>query len=233
MSVWSNFRSILAAASERSGIRPCLDKAFQSLASLGREPKEVAFTVALVALSAKMAKADGIVTADEIGAFRRVVDIPEGEERSVARLFDLAKADVAGYEAYATRIVRLAEGDQAFLGSVLDGLFHIAAADSYIHEAELAFLENVGSIFGIVDRAFERVVARHIRRRSDPYRMLGVDPTDSDEAIRRRWRTLVLETHPDRHAGRQLSPQQQAELTDRFTAINAAWDDIRAERGLS
>ena len=234
MTVWSTIRNILATAGDRTGVRPCLDRAFQSIAGLARQPRDVAFTVAIVALSAKMAKADGIVTPDEVIAFRRVVEIPEAEEAAVARLFDLAKGDTAGFETYARRIVTLAVGDAAFLASVLDGLFHIAAADSFLHEAELAFLEQVAAIFGIVDQSFRRTLDRHVRRRrADPYRILGLDAAASDEEVRRRWKTLALETHPDRHAALGLPPAELNAMADRFAAIRSAWDDIRAERGLA
>lgn len=233
MTLWSEIRSFLSETSQALGITPCIERAFEAIGRVGREPNDVTFTVALIALSAKMAKADGIVTDDEVGAFRRVIDVPPEEERNVARLFDLAKADVAGYETYAGRIAKIVEGDAAFLASVLDGLFHIASADGYIHEAELAFLERVAAIFGIVGSGFERILARHVRRRrSDPYAVLDVDPATDDDEIRRRWKELVRLTHPDGHHSTARSQTELDEMSDRLAAINSAWDEIRAERGL-
>src|SRR5271166_2247493 len=69
--------------------------------------KQVAFTVGVIALGAKMAKADGIVTRDEIAAFKEVFKVPPGEEQNVGRLFNFAKQDVAGYESYARQLYRL------------------------------------------------------------------------------------------------------------------------------
>src|SRR6188472_2220795 len=62
--------------------------------------RKVAFSVAMIALSAKMAKADGIVTQDEVRAFQEIFHIPPKEARNVARLYDLAQGNVAGFEAY-------------------------------------------------------------------------------------------------------------------------------------
>ncbi|MDR3496792.1 MAG: molecular chaperone DjiA [Ancalomicrobiaceae bacterium] len=233
MTLWSEIRSFLSETSQALGITSCIERAFDRLGRIGREPNDVTFTVALIALSAKMAKADGIVTDDEIGAFRRVIDVPPEEERNVARLFDLAKADIAGFETYAGRIARIVEGDAAFLASVLDGLFHIAAADGYIHEAELAFLQRVATIFGIVGSGFERILSRHVRRRrSDPYAILGIDSDAEDDEIRKHWKELVRRTHPDAHRSNARSQAELDEMSDRLAAINSAWDEIRAERGL-
>src|SRR3974390_1989390 len=91
--------------------------------------KQVAFTVGVIALGAKMAKADGIVTRDEIEAFKEVFKVPPGEEQNVGKLFNLAKQDVAGFEMYARQLDRLFHADRQLLGMVIDGLFHIPTAD--------------------------------------------------------------------------------------------------------
>lgn len=233
MSLWSSFRELIANLGQATGIVPLVDRLVAAIARLGEDSKPVAFTVALIALSAKMAKADGLVTIDEVQAFRRVVEIPPEEERNVHRLFELAMRDVAGFEAYATRIAALAEGDGVFLADVLDGLFHIATADAFVHHLELDYLERVAEIFGLDRPAFERAAARHVRLRGpDPYRVLGLDREVSDDEVKRRWRKLVTENHPDLHFAKGLPHEAMALLTDRLQEINKAYETIRVERGM-
>src|SRR5450755_1550801 len=86
----------------------------------------VAFTIAVIALAGKMAKADGVVTEEEFTIFLKVFSVPAHEESNVRRVFNLARQDVAGYEAYAGQIARLFMGNPAILEDVLDGLFEIA-----------------------------------------------------------------------------------------------------------
>ena len=124
--------------------------------------RQVAFSVALIALSAKMAKADGVVTSDEVAAFRALFAVPASEERSVTRLFQMAQRDVAGYRTYASRIATLYADDRQALEDVIDGLFSIAKADGAVHDAELTYLEDVASIFGFDGREFERITLRHV-----------------------------------------------------------------------
>lgn len=209
-----------------------LTGAVRSLGS-GDRQKSVAFTVAMIALSAKMAKADGVVTADEIRAFKELFDVPEGEERNVARLFNLAKQDVAGFDAYARRVAELYPEDPATLEDIVDGLFHIAKADNYVHEAELAYLQEIAEIFGIEAARFEQIQARHVRRDGiDPYAVLGVAVTAGDDEIKKHYRTLVTETHPDQLIARGVPEEFVRIANDRLAAINDAWNRIRVERGI-
>lgn len=202
-------------------------------APFGAAPRELVFTTGLVALSAKMARSDGVVTRDEVAAFQRIVTIPAEQQARIEALFDLAKQTSAGFEAYAGQIAEAFREEPALLEDVLDGLFLIAAADGAIHEAEHAYLRDVASIFGIGEAEFARIEARHARRPDDPYLVLGASREMDDAALKQLYRRLVADTHPDREIARGLPEEAVAIATRRLAAINAAWDMIERERGLS
>ncbi|KRE00356.1 molecular chaperone DjlA [Bosea sp. Root381] len=201
-------------------------------APFGPAPRELIFTTGLVALSAKMARSDGVVTRDEVAAFERIVKVPPEQHRRIEMLFDLAKQTSAGYEAYAAQIAESFRDEPALLEDVLDGLFLIAAADGAIHEAEHAYLHDVAAIFGIGEADFARIEARHARRADDPYLVLGASRELSDGELKRHYRKLVAENHPDREIARGLPEEAVLIATRRLAAINAAWDRIARERGL-
>lgn len=189
--------------------------------------RQAAFSIAMIALSAKMAKADGIVTLDEIHAFRDLFEIPQAERTNVARLFDLAKQDTAGFEAYAARIARLYDEDLQTLEDIMDGLFHIAKADGVLHEGERAFLQHVAEIFGFDSSAYEAIELRHVDLgKADPYQVLGVSPDMDLQDIKKAYRTKVSECHPDRMIARGVPPEFIAIANDRMAAINLAWEQI-------
>jgi DnaJ like chaperone protein len=191
----------------------------------------VSFTIAIIALGAKMAKADGVVTDDEIEAFGRIFRVPPSEEANVRRIFDLARQDTAGYEAYAGQIARLFRGNPAMLEDILDGLFEIAKADGVLHPGELAFLETVSDIFGFSPSEFRRIRASHFGPdAADPYFILGVDHQASDEEIRRTYLLLVRENHPDRLIARGVPEEFVRLANDKLAAINGAYDKIQVER---
>ena len=158
--------------------------------------------------------------------------IPPGEERNVARLFDLARQDVAGFETYAKRVAQLYDDDCCPLEDVLDGLFVIAKADGAVHDAEMAYLEQVATIFGFSHADFERIAARHVMpEEGDPYLILGADRSWSFDEMRRHYRRLVAENHPDKVIARGLPEEFVALATDRLATINRAWERIEVERG--
>jgi DnaJ like chaperone protein len=202
-------------------------------APFGTAPRELVFTTGLVALAAKMARSDGVVTRDEIAAFQRIVKVPPEQQKRVESLFDLAKQTSAGFEAYATQIAESFRDEPALLEDVLDGLFLIAAADGAIHQDEHAYLRDVAAIFGIADADFARIEARHARRPEDPYLVLGASREMSDSELKQHYRRLVAKNHPDREIARGLPEVGVAIATKRLSAINAAWDKIEKERGLA
>ncbi|MFQ3184488.1 MAG: DnaJ like chaperone protein [Octadecabacter sp.] len=228
MSIWTRITDALSALTAGES----LSDVFANL----RTPPErsVAFAIAVIALGAKMAKADGQVTRDEVAAFREVFTIPKGEEKNAGRLFNLARTDVAGFEDYARKIKMMYGDDRtAPLCDLMEGLFHIALADGYYHPNEDAFLTRVAQIFGLPDAQFKRLRAQFVPdAQRDPFDVLGVSPDMTISQMRKIWRQLVRDTHPDRMIARGV-PQEAIKMAEkRMVAINRAWDEIN-ERNLA
>ncbi|GAB4124730.1 MAG: DnaJ family molecular chaperone [Rhodothalassiaceae bacterium] len=195
--------------------------------------RRISFTIGVIALAAKMAKADGEVTQDEVETFRTLFKVPPHETKNVTRVYDMAKQDTAGYETYARQIARLFTGSRAVLEELLDALFHIARADGTVHPGEMAFLRRVAEIFGLSEAEFESLAARHVGPdRASPYTVLGVTPDISDEELKATWRRLVRETHPDKLMAEGMPREFLAVAHDRLAAINAAYERIKAQRDI-
>ena len=232
MSIWSRIGDFLSSVTTQA-----LSSAVESLRTVfAGDPltrRQVAFSIAIIALSAKMAKADGVVTDSEVVAFRELFEIPPDDATHVARLYNLAKQDVAGFEAYAGQIKKLFSEDDDILEDVMDGLFHIAKADGVVHELEIEFIERIAEIFGIGVRDFERIRLRHLAPPSgDPYVVLGASSEWADDKLKRHYRELLKEYHPDRMVSRGVPPEFLKIANDRMGTINEAWQFIKAERGL-
>ena len=199
----------------------------------GPARRQVAFTIGVIALGAKMAKADGVVTRDEVDAFRQIFEVPPSEVKNVARVFNLAKQSVSGFEAYAAQLAHIFGLRSKILEDVLDGLFHIAKADGVVHPKEMAFLEQVAAQFGFDEAAFARIRARHVHPdQEDPYVILGLDRDASDDEIKKTYRQLVRDNHPDKMIARGVPEEFVAIANERLARINSAYDQISRERGL-
>ncbi len=221
MSIWTRIGEAITAL--RQG-EP-LSAVFAKL----RTPPErtVGFTIAVIALGAKMAKADGRVTRDEVAAFREVFTIPPEAEKAAARVFNLARTDVAGFEGYAERVAAMFGNRKEPLEALLEGLFHIAAADGVYHPGEEAFLRRVWEIFDLPERVFRALVSRYAPgAKPDPYAVLGVEPDADPAEVRRAWRALVRECHPDRMIARGLPEEAIKLATARLAAVNDAYETI-------
>ena len=222
MSIWSRISDALSALTAGESLSAVFDRL--------RSPPErsVAFTIAVIALGAKMAKADGQVTRDEVTAFREVFRIAAQDEAGAAKVFNLARQDAAGFEEYAKRIRAMFTGQPDTLRDLLEGLFHIAMADGFYHPNENAFLEEVTRIFEVPQTEFSALRMRFAPdTKQDPYLVLGVSSDMSLQDIRRAFRRLVRENHPDAMIARGV-PEEALQLAQkRMADINRAWDEIQ------
>lgn len=187
------------------------------------QSKKVAFTVAIIALSAKMARADGYVTASEIAAFKAKVDIAPEDVKRVAQFWDLARQTTDGFQAYARQAAELFGHESAILEQLMDLLFSIAKADGKIDAQEWDYLHEVAHIFGYDERGFERLSHLYSGNEPAPHLVLGV-PAEADLAtIRNAWKTMARTYHPDQLIAAGMPDEFIQVATDRLAAINTAY----------
>jgi len=197
----------------------------------GHRVDDADFAIALIGLGAKMAKADGVVTRNEIAAFRQVFKAPPDGEDILTRVFNLAKETTLGFDGYALRLARRFRQHPAVLEDVLDGLFHIAKADGVVTDDELEYLEAVSDIFGFSEREFRRMRMSHgLVDDSDPYVILDVDPDVDDEELKRAYRRMASRNHPDALMARGVPLELQRLAVEKMAGINAAYAAVRDER---
>ena len=200
--------------------------------------QQIAFTTAIIVLSAKMAKADGQVTREEVDTFKRLFNIPPDEMKNVGRLFNEAKQDAQGFEPYAEQIAMLFAHEPMVLEELLGALFHIARADGFFHPEENKLLRKTALIFSFSEYQYERLKAIHMgevgrdEKASDPYQILGLERDVSDATIKKTYRKLIRENHPDTLIAKGM-PQEFIDVAnEKMAAINAAYDLVEKDRGL-
>lgn len=229
MSIWTRISAAVASLTKGEP----LSVVFDHLRGAPDPERSVGFTIAVIALGAKLAKADGAVSRDEVSAFRRVFTLPAGEERNAARVFNLARQDVAGFDAYARKIAAMFTDkdhpdNRALFIDLIEGLFHVALADDILHEDEDAFLAHTAEIFGLDERCYRAIRARLVDgAERDPYDLLGVPKGAILSDIRSAWKQAVRENHPDAMIARGVPPEAVVLAQRRLIAINAAWEDLR------
>ena len=199
---------------------------------------QIAFTTAVIVLCAKMAKADGQVTSDEIASFKKIFHIPTEEQENVGKLFNEARNESIGFEPYASQIAALFEYKPSVLEEILGVLFVIAKADGAIHPNEKNFVRDVAEIFKFDQREYERIEAIYLsnsiegEQQSDPYSILGLSQSATNSEIKKAYRKLIRDYHPDKLISHGV-PKEFVELAnEKMTKINLAYDQIEKQRGL-
>ena len=208
-----------------------LDKKSSSKQKSSHQTDQMAFTVAIIVLGAKMAKADGTVSIEEIKAFREVFHVPERDMKAVGQIFDEAKKDSSGFEPYANQISDLFKNRKNVLEDLLDGLFHIAKADNILHQSELEYLRQVSIIFGFTDFEFKSIKERHSSPEiSDPYKILGLESNANFSQVKNKYKQLIKEYHPDKLIAQGVPKELIDVANKKLSVINDAYDRIEKKQ---
>ena len=222
MSFWRNIRTLAARRAKEPDCATCPE---------GLPGDDPQFAMAVTALGAKLAKADGRADDGEFAAFSEVFQAEGRVERDVHRLYELARQTTRGFQGYARQLRKRYSGCPQLLEDVLDGLFHIAKSDGAVTAMEVDYLEEVAHEFGLSPLAFRRVRAIHLGAPADdPYVVLDVAPDAPVETIRTAWKKALSEAHPDRALGRGLPTEYVEVAQAKSAAINAAYDRAMRDR---
>ncbi len=190
-------------------------------------PQQV-FALSLIVLSAKLSKADGQVSREELVAVKDKLKIPENELDQVGKIFNKAKDESAGYEPYAQQIAQIYKGNLNVLEEVINILFYIAEADGKVSDAELRMIEHIGQIFGLNEVQINSI--KESRKSSDklnPYIVLESSPGDDLQIIRKRYLKLSKDHHPDLLMNKGVPKEVMEESKKKMRAINSAWKQIQ------
>ena len=186
------------------------------------------FALSLIILSAKLSKADGQVSKEELIAVKDKLKIPENELDQVGKIFNKAKQESTGYEPYAKQIAQFYGKNINVLEEVINILFYIAESDGKVSSSELEMIENISKIFGLSEAQYLSI--KESRKGSDklnPYVVLESKPDDDLQTIRKKYLDLSKQHHPDLLLSKGVPEEVIEESKNKMRAINSAWDQIQ------
>lgn len=193
---------------------------------------------AMAGLAAKISKADGVVSENEIRIFKKMFELTYEENSKIANIFNNAKKTADGYERYARQLKLIARDNLDLKENIIDNLFKIAAADGNIHNEQLGILKNVAYIIELSDGNFDVIHDRYKPRPAsssplqDYYDVLGISPTAGNDEIKARWKELIIVWHPDNAQAHGGSPAEIEKYTAKMAEINNAYQHIMKSRKL-
>jgi DnaJ like chaperone protein len=209
-------------------------KRFSHKKKINPKQKQNIFALSIIILSAKISKADGHVSKDEIFAFKEKFKIPNEEMSDVGRIFNEAKKSTEGFEQIANQVGLLFNDNKILLEELLNNLFYIAESDGNTSVKEIEILKSISNSFGLSETDFQRILHSRLNNRdSDPYKVLGVSRDNNDSFIRKKWIQLNKEHHPDNLIAKGLPQEFIDQANNELSAINIAYDKIKNQRGIN
>ena len=193
-----------------------------------QQSSQEVFALSLIILSAKLSKADGHVSKEELIAVKDKLQIPDSEIDQVAKIFNKAKDESTGYEPYAKQIAEIFRDNINVLEEVINILFYIAEADGNVSNDEETMIANIAYIFGLSQKQYQSI--KESRKTSDklnPYIVLESQPTDELKTIRKNYIKLSKEHHPDLLISKGVPVEVINESKNKMRSINAAWDQVQ------
>ena len=201
-----------------------------------KAPREVVFFTTIFALLGKLAKADGVVYREEISVvqsfMRDCLRLEEDQRAMAIRLFNAAKDSDASYRDYATQFASFFRHSKALREQVLTLLYQVAAADEVLHEGERVILEDVGQIFGFSNAEQLAIAELFFSSVESDYKILGLDASAPMSEIKKRYRDLAQEHHPDKLMASGMPEEFLEAATHKLQLINQAYDNIKNQRSV-
>ena len=197
-----------------------------------QSPQEV-ITVGIIILAAKLSKADGQVTSEEISAFKEKFKIPPNFQSDVGKIFNEAKKTSEDYHQYAQQLGMIFRGQHQVLEQIINLLFFIAEADGEISKPEILFIEECAKYFGLSKNQYDSIQTIWLDKQINPYKILGVEKDTTNEEIRKRWIQLSKELHPDQLRAQGVPQELIIKSEDRLSEINQAYDKIKILRNIN
>ena len=208
-----------------------VSKARSSVRHSSFQQNQEIFAISLIVLSAKLSKADGQVSKEEIAAIKDKLKIPKSEMAQVGKIFNKAKEESTGYEEYAEQISQIFRNNLNVLEEVINILFYVAEADGVVSKSEEIMIEDIARIFGLSKSQYDGIKeSRKSSGKLNPYLVLESSPSDSLQTIRKRYLKLSKEHHPDLLMSKGVPEEVIAESKNKMRSINAAWDQIQKSK---
>ncbi|MCX5894364.1 MAG: TerB family tellurite resistance protein [Proteobacteria bacterium] len=197
------------------------------------EQIQAAYFISLFSVLGKFAKIDGVVTRDELALidnFMRHMGISGTERNFAITIFNEARNSTYSINDFANQLYEVSRHQRALLYSFIDLLFQLALSDGKVHHAEEAALDDIRHIFGINDTEFNSIKARYIDDSEKYYKVLNCTSDSTDEEIKKQYKKLAKDFHPDTITGKGLPEEFVTFATRRFQEIQEAYEKIRKKR---
>ncbi len=196
----------------------------------GQEQRQAVFFTATFAMLGKMAKADGRVCDDEINVIRSFMRdklrLDATTQQFAMGVFNEAKDNNTPFEDYARQLGQVFQSEQQLRMMFFEMLFTVALADGVLHPAEEKILRAAPPLLGLHGNVYDTVKRQFVNDLSHHYATLGLDDGADMSVVKKAYRKLVTEYHPDKIVSKGLPEDFTKFAEEKFREINEAYEAI-------
>ena len=200
------------------------------------EESQMTFFVATFSMLAKVASADGRISPEEIHTVEHFMvnelNLNPESQRFAVEIFETAINSPMTFEDFAGQFYLQFRNQPRLLDLMIDVLLRLSVADGTLSESEEKLISSAARIFHFSEQKYSELKSRYAPDSEKYYAILGTNSRASDDEIKRQYRKLVKEYHPDKIASKGLPEEFTKLANDKFREIQAAYDAVRQERGL-
>lgn len=189
------------------------------------------FVMSLLVLVAAMMKADGRVTRSELNYVKSyfIRSFGEASAREAVRMLgDLVKQNIPAGDV-ARQIKRSLDYSSRL--QLLHFLYGISQADQRVHPEEIKLIDHIALQMGISEADRNSIKSMFVRTTDGAYKILEIDPSASDEEVKKAYREMANKYHPDKVS--YLGEEFKEVAHEKFQKVNEAYNAIKKERGMS
>jgi DnaJ like chaperone protein len=227
----------------------------ESTSQADMERIQAAFFTSTFSVMGHLAKADGRVCEDEIDMAKRVMQqmqLNDRQRQAAIKLFNEGKHSSFILDDVLRQFRKETHRRTNLIQMFLEIQVYAAFADGLLHEKEEELLQHIFRMLGFSRFDYERIIGRiqaemHLGSRQqhgrsaasqttmsdqDAYAILGVDRNVSDKEIKRAYRRLMNQHHPDKLVSKGMPEEMIKIATEKTHKIRAAYDQIKQMRGM-
>ncbi|MDP3534057.1 MAG: co-chaperone DjlA [Halomonas sp.] len=213
--------------------------------TIARMQIQEGFLESIFSVMGCLCQADGKVTDGELGVAEKLFDQMhlQGEQRAKARAaFERGRDDDFNLDAELAKVNRLTQRQPILRQVFLQVQLTAIAADGVLHPAEHEMILRVARGVGCSEAEVQQIEAMlhgaaansqgsSEEALKDAYQVLGVSEDASDAEIKKAYRRLMSQNHPDKLAGKGLPDSMREVAQARTSEIGNAYERIRSARG--
>jgi len=189
------------------------------------------FTVSLLVLSAAVMKSDGKTLKSELDYVKKFLATQFGEEHAQEQLLilkEILKQEIPLHDV-CLQIKEFMPHSQRL--QIIHYLFGISKADGHVHELELQTIHTIANYIGVRAADFESLKAMYFRDTNSDYKILEIEPSVSDDEVKKAYRKMAVKFHPDKVAS--LGEEVQKAANEKFQKVQQAYENIKKKRGFA